>query len=263
MTTQSTPSTPVHTSPLDASAARAWVESWDAQQAMFFTDREERFAVVVDVLETMTEREDALIVDLGCGPGSLAARIHERLPRAAVVGVDMDPLLLGLARAAHGDWLTLHHLDLREPGWLDRLGLDRAPDAVVSSTALHWMDREPLQSVLSEASSALAPGGVVIDADHIRDADLPDLEDEIGRRAVARGGRDGEAHDWSGWWAAVESAPELTELTAERGQVDLSHAVTEAAHLDAYLDAMRHGGCTRVGTVWQVGDDRIVVGVRE
>lgn len=262
MTTHDSTTTPVHTSPLDPADAHAWVESWDAQQATFFTDREERFAVVVDVLEAVTGRPDPLVVDLGCGPGSLAARIHDRLPGAVVVGVDMDPLLLGLARAAHGDWLAVHQVDLREPGWVDRLGLDRAPDAVVSSTALHWMERGPLRSVLSEAAAALAPGGVIIDADHIRDADLPDLEDEIGRRSVARGGPHGGAHDWPGWWAAADSAPELAGLVAERGRVDLSHAVADEAHVVDYLEALRHGGCHRAGTVWQVGSDRVVVGLK-
>src|SRR5699024_553104 len=99
MTTHSSP-TSVRPPSLDPADARAWIASWDAQQATFFTDREERFAVVVDVLETVLGRPDPLVVDLGCGPGSLAARIHDRLPGAAVVGADMDPLLLGLARAA-------------------------------------------------------------------------------------------------------------------------------------------------------------------
>ena len=261
MTTHSSP-TSVRPPSLDPADARAWIASWDAQQATFFTDREERFAVVVDVLETVLGRPDPLVVDLGCGPGSLAARIHDRLPGAAVVGADMDPLLLGLARAAHGDWLTLHHLDLRDPGWVERLGLDRDPDAVVSSTALHWIDRGPLRSVLSAAAAALAPGGVIIDADHIRDVDLPDVEDEIGRRSVGRSGPHDEAHDWPGWWAAAESAPELADLVAERGRVDLDHAVTDEAHLADYLDAMRHGGCHRAGTVWQVGSDRVVVGIK-
>ena len=34
--------------------------------------------------------------------------------------------------------------DLRVPGWAARLGLGaRAPDAAVSTTALHWLSPEP------------------------------------------------------------------------------------------------------------------------
>lgn len=259
----STSDSTVQTSPVSGTDARAWLASWDAQQATFFADREERFAVLVDVLEATLTRPDPLVVDLGCGPGSLAARIHDRIPGARVVGVDMDPLLLGLARAAHGDWLTLHQLDLRTPGWLARLGLDRAPDAFVSSTALHWIEREPLTAVLTEAAAALAAGGVVVDADHIRVHGLRELEHDVLQRAVARGEGDVEAHDWAGWWAAVDAAPELAALTDARGRVDLSHEVTDEALLEDYLDALRSGGCRRVGTVWQVGDDRVVVGLRD
>jgi trans-aconitate methyltransferase len=34
------------------------------------------------------------VLDLGCGPGSLAARLLERLPAASVVAIDSYPLLL-------------------------------------------------------------------------------------------------------------------------------------------------------------------------
>lgn len=258
MTTNTTATTTI-----DPATAREWIASWDAQQSSFFNDREERFAVVVDVLEEVLTRSDPLVVDLGCGPGSLARRIHDRLPRARLVGADMDPLLLGLARAAHGDWLTVEHLDLRDPEWLARLDLERAPDAVVSSTALHWIDREPLEQLITGAAAGLATGGVIIDADHIHDGPggLDELESRIGRRAVGRGHHE-EALGWGDWWSAVEAAPELADLVAERGRVDLSHAVPDVARLDSYLGSMRRGGCTRVGTVWQVGDDRVVVGCR-
>lgn len=250
------------TTDIDPATAREWIASWDAQQSSFFSDREERFEVVVDVLEEVLDRSDPLVLDLGCGPGSLARRIHDRLPGARVVGVDMDPLLLGLARSAHGNWLRVEQLDLRDPDWLARVDLDRAPDAVVSSTALHWIDREPLEQVIAATAACLAEGGVLIDADHIHGSDgLEDLETEVGRRAVTRGGEQG-ALGWADWWSAAESAPELAALVAERGRVDLSHAVPDVARLDSYLRAMRRGGCTRAGTVWQVGDDRVVVGCR-
>lgn len=249
---------------ISTDSAKAWVASWDAQQATFFSDREERFQVVVDVLDHVLTTPAPLVVDLGCGPGSLARRVHDRLPDAHVVGVDMDPVLLGLARAAHGDWLALHQLDLREAGWVDRLGLVRRPDAFISSTALHWLDRPALEQVLTDAASALAPGGVVVDADHVPGGpDAPDgLAEEIGRRAVARGRRDESALGWQEWWAAIEGAPELAHLVTERGELDLSHEVLETAALEHYLGALRRGGCTAAGTVWQVGDDRVIVGTR-
>ena len=61
----------------------------------------------------------------------------------------MDPLLLGLADAAcGGERFRTVRADMRRPGWWDELGLDRAPEAIVSTTALHYLEREPLMACL-------------------------------------------------------------------------------------------------------------------
>ena len=78
--------------------------------------------------------------------------------------------------------------------------------------------------------------------------------------AVRAGGQ--EAEDWSQWWDAAATAPELAGLWQQRAAIDLSHDVADAATLEDYLDALRQGGCREVGTVWQVGHDRVVVGLR-
>ena len=103
--------------------ARHWLDRWDRQQEFYMVDREERFAVIADVVEA-TCGPEPLIVDLGVGPGSLSIRLLDRMPRARVVGIDADPLLLGLARTAYGDrrGLRLVDHDLRLPGWLDEIG---------------------------------------------------------------------------------------------------------------------------------------------
>ncbi|MER7157900.1 methyltransferase, partial [Streptomyces lydicus] len=63
-----------------ATAAR-WVRRWEAQQQRYAVDREERLTVITDVVEDATAgRAAPLVVDLGCGPGALAARLAARLP---------------------------------------------------------------------------------------------------------------------------------------------------------------------------------------
>src|SRR5262249_61752677 len=106
-------------------------------------DREERFTVLIDAVEAAAGRGDPLVLDLGCGPGSLAVRLLDRMPAARVVAIDADPLLLALGRTAHGDRPGLHFADqdLRIPGWAGRLGLSPAADAAVSTTAPHWLRR--------------------------------------------------------------------------------------------------------------------------
>src|SRR5215469_681199 len=126
---------------LGLSVARDWIARWERQQEVYLADREDRFTALIDAVEEAAGRPDPLVLDIGCGPGSLAVRLLARLPGATVIGIDADPVTLTLGQAAYSDvpGLRFADLDLRVPGWPARLGLDRAPDAAVSTTALHWL----------------------------------------------------------------------------------------------------------------------------
>jgi SAM-dependent methyltransferase len=86
---------------LDRGTARDWIDRWDRQQEESLPDREDRFTALIDAVEEGTERPDPLVLDLGCGPGSLAVRLLDRLPRATVIGIDADPVSLTLGQAAY------------------------------------------------------------------------------------------------------------------------------------------------------------------
>jgi trans-aconitate methyltransferase len=73
---------------LDPSAVRDWIARWDRQQEVYLADREERFTALIDAVEVGTGRPDPLILDLGCGPGSLSVRLLTRIPAATVIAVD-------------------------------------------------------------------------------------------------------------------------------------------------------------------------------
>jgi len=47
--------------------------------------------VLVDAVEAGTGRDDPLVLDLGCGPGSFGVRLPGRMPAARVVAIDTDP----------------------------------------------------------------------------------------------------------------------------------------------------------------------------
>src|ERR1700758_1545038 len=110
---------------LDRAAARDWIDRWDRQQEVYLPDREERFTALIDAVEAAAGRPDPLVLDLGCGPGSLAVRLLARLPEAPVVAVDADPVTLSLGRAAYGalPGLVFADIDLRTPGGESLLGL--------------------------------------------------------------------------------------------------------------------------------------------
>jgi SAM-dependent methyltransferase len=254
---------------MDSATAARWIELWDRQQEAGMPDREERFTALIDAVEAGTGRGDPLVLDIGCGPGSLGARLMERLPEARVVGIDADPVTLALGRAAHGDAMTFVTADLRGPGWLTALGLDRQPDAAVSTTALHWLPEHALRDMYAELAAMLRPGGLFLNGDHLR-------EDEAQAPALARLGRalpeledrrrfpDGHGESWEGWWEAVAADESLAPLAAERTRLrfDAHHGSSRSALLRTHVDALRAAGFAEVGTLWQRGDSRLLAAVR-
>jgi SAM-dependent methyltransferase len=255
-------------SPVSRHEAVAWIASWDAQQQEFMPEREARFTALIDAVAEGTGHAEPLVVDLGCGPGSLSVRLLDRLPGATVIAVDADPLLLALGRAAWADrpGLRFADLDLRDPGWAAQLGLDRAADAVVSTTALHWLPGPALAALYAEAATVLRPGGLLLDGDHLRDdeAETPTLV-RLGRAMVEcevrRHPASGET--WSGWWAAARADPSLAGLVASRDQreIEAEHHSSPSGLLATHVEALRKAGFTEVGTLWQLGDNRLLCGV--
>ncbi|WP_210592272.1 trans-aconitate 2-methyltransferase [Streptomyces sp. GESEQ-35] len=244
--------------------AARWVERWECQQQQYAVDREERFTVIADVVEHMTlGRPAPLVVDLGSGPGSLAARLADRLPSAEVVAVDADPLLLELGRVHHGSVLRYVEAVIGEPGWLDALALDRPVDAVVSTTALHYLGRRTLRGVYRDIAERLRPGGVFVNGDHISpdSATIRDLATDIGRRHSER--RLAFTHeDWQSWWSGITADPELARLLARRGERRHPPCTEDDLPLAGHVELLRKAGFRDVGTVWQFGNSHVLVAVR-
>jgi SAM-dependent methyltransferase len=253
--------------------ARDWIDRWDRQQEVYVPEREERFTVIADAVEAATGRADPLIVDLGCGPGSLAVRLLARFPNATVVAVDADPLLLELATTAYADLpgLRIVDTDLRGPHWAAALGLDGPADAVVSTTALHWLATAELRALYAGVHGLLRPGGMLLNGDHLRDGqpglralarELVTLREQ--REALAAAGADpavAEREDWEQWWEAVAGAPELAGAYTERARRRYAHA-SESLDLDLHVSALRAAGFAEVGTLWQYGDDRLLCALK-
>jgi SAM-dependent methyltransferase len=248
--------------------AIAWIDRWDAQQQDFMPEREQRFTALIDTVAEGAGRADPLILDLGCGPGSLSVRLLDRLPSATVIAVDADPLLLALGRAAWADreGLRFADLDLRVPGWAGQLELDRAVDAAVSTTALHWLPPAALTALYAEIASVLRPGGLMLDGDHLREdtAQAPTLE-RLGRALIEREVRRHPAagETWAGWWSAARADPALGGLLAQREQrgIEGEHHGSPSGRLAVHVEALTKAGFAEIGTLWQLGDNRLLCAV--
>ncbi|QGV80784.1 class I SAM-dependent methyltransferase [Streptomyces ficellus] len=249
---------------VNAVTAARWVERWEDQQQRYAVDREESFTVIADVVEHVTRGQAApLVLDLGSGPGSLAARLACRLPGAEVLAVDGDPLLLELGSTYYGAALRYVEAMIGAPGWLGALTLDRPVDAAVSTTALHYLDRATLFRVYRELAGVLRPGGVLVNGDHMHpdSPKLSQLAADLGRRHAER--HPGPARDdWESWWSGAASDPELARFLAQRGSH--RHPACEGNDLTVsrHLDLLREAGFAHAGVVWQHGLSHVLAAVR-
>ncbi|MFG2075552.1 class I SAM-dependent methyltransferase [Nonomuraea maritima] len=245
-------------------AATKWIARWDQQQEGYLPDREERFTVLIDAVEALG-RPDPLVIDLGCGPGSLSARLLARLPEATVISVDADPLLLGLGRAAYPE-LTFVRTDLRTSGWTRELGLERPVDAAVSTTALHWLSEPELKSMYAELATVLRPGGLLLNGDHMESDDttpvLARLQLAVHDRRTERAFGANPPEDWRAWWEAVAADPDLADLDEERTTAGAGHHGSESRLMSQHVGALREAGFTEIGTLWQRGHNRLLCAVR-
>ncbi|MCB5178371.1 class I SAM-dependent methyltransferase [Streptomyces sp. SMC 277] len=250
---------------MSATTAARWVERWECQQQRYAVDREERCTVIADVVEHAGRgRPGQLVLDLGSGPGALAARLAARLPGAEVLAVDADPLLLELGRAHYGDEdLRFVRALIGAPDWVDALGLDRPVDAAVSTTALHYLGRDALCAVYRDLAGVLRPGGVFVNGDHIG-PDSPAIADlalDLARRHAER--TMGLLHeDWESWWSGAAEDPELAPFLARSGGPGHPPCADADLPVSGHVALLREAGFAHVGTVWQHGNSRVLVAVR-
>ncbi|RMI41323.1 class I SAM-dependent methyltransferase [Streptomyces triticirhizae] len=241
--------------------AEYWVDRWERQQRRYAIHREERFAVLADVAEYAT-RDVArpLLLDLGCGPGSLAARVAGRLPHAEIVAVDRDPLLLELARTHRAEAARYVEVELGAAGWVEALRLDRAPDAVLTATALHCLGEDTLALIYRHLAQLLRPGGVLVNADHFPAGGPagPGLAAHLGRRRMART-LAGDEPDWASWWREAAEDPELAHAFAERARRRPATSPGNALTFAAHARLLRAAGFRSVTCVWQYGESRVLV----
>ncbi len=247
-----------------------WLVRWDAQQTGYLPNREDRFEAMATVLAELLPAEFVLL-DLCCGPGSLSQRLLTRFPQARSVAVDLDPVLLALGQGVLGTMdgrLRWVDADLCDPSWIEAVGESQV-DAVVSTTALHWLPVPDLVRVYHQVAKLLRPGGIFLNGDNMKfSAQLPSFQ------KVAKAVREEQWRDesfarlgvetWAQWWDAVGQEPAMADLLAERERRFgwRSPDNSTNAGRDLQSGALQDAGFREVGIIWQRFDDCVLMAVR-
>lgn len=257
--------TETNPAPAAGSAARRLLRRWDEQQSAYVANREDRFGVMLE-LAGLSAPAAPTVLDLACGPGAIADRVLAAFPGAEVVALDYDPVLLHVARGVLGEYgsrAEVIEADLVAPGWEQRLA-GRQFDAVLTSTALHWLSPEQLLRVYGTLGEILPPGAILLNADHLRFDPGTSLHDVSARHdakvqaaAFAAG-----ALDYEQWYAEALTDPAIAPLAEEREKRFADRPPQALAPLEFHLAALRAAGFREVGTAWQYLDDYVVFGRR-
>ncbi|MEU2229581.1 MULTISPECIES: trans-aconitate 2-methyltransferase [Streptomyces] len=241
-----------------------WQQSWDRQQEWYMPDREERFRVMLDMVEALVGPKPR-VLDLACGTGSITSRLLRRFPDATSVGVDLDPALLAIAEGsfAGDERVTFVTADLKDPSWAASLPYS-SYDAVLTATALHWLHSGPLTALYGQLAGLVRDGGVFMNADHMIDEATPRINAAERAQRHARMDREKAAGvlDWADWWALAAKDPVLAEPTARRFEIYGEHADGDTPSARWHADTLRAAGFGEARPVWASPSDTLLLAVR-
>ncbi|MFJ6981860.1 MULTISPECIES: class I SAM-dependent methyltransferase [unclassified Streptomyces] len=242
----------------------AWQESWDRQQEWYMPDREDRFRIMLDMVEALVGTAPR-VLDLACGTGTITARLLARFPQATSTGVDLDPALLAIAEGtfADDDRVTLVTADLKDPDWTARLPHD-AYDAVLTATALHWLHREPLTALYGQVAGLVRDGGLFMNADHMIDEATPRINaaERAQRHARQDQAKADGAVDWADWWRLAAADPVLAAPTARRFEIYGEHADGHMPSPAWHAETLRAAGFAEARPVWSSPSDTLLLAVK-
>jgi SAM-dependent methyltransferase len=242
----------------------AWQRSWDRQQEWYMPDREERFRVMLDMVEALVGPEPR-VLDLACGTGTVTARLFDRFPKATSTGVDLDPALLTIAEGtfAGDERVSFVAADLKDPQWVTRLPYE-SYDAVLTATALHWLHSEPLAVLYGQIAELVRDGGVFMNADHMIDESTPRINaaERAQRHARMDQARASGVLDWAAWWELAAQDPVLAAPTARRFEIYGEHADGDMPSVEWHARVLREKGFAEARPVWRSPSDSLVLAVK-
>lgn len=125
---------------------------YDTAMATLFQERLYR----LPLLAALHLQPGQRVLDIGCGTGTLDLLLRKQAPQTAVIGLDIDPAVLAIARRKANHSGTLLPLALASADTLPYAA--NSFDQVVSSLVLHHLTTPQKRWMLAEAYRVLRPG---------------------------------------------------------------------------------------------------------
>jgi SAM-dependent methyltransferase len=168
----------------------------------------------------------AAILDLGCGAGHALVTLAERFPNVRCVGIDIEPVSIGMAQKL----ITERGLDDRVQARLLRQGdwpadLTGAFDLVTTFLVLHEIHSDHKAAVLARCAQALKPDGALLLFDERYPSSPGELRDPTQIFAVMA--------QWyeTTWGNVINTREEIAELLTGAGLNPIRETARSRFHI--------------------------------
>ncbi len=233
---------------------------WERMQTVHNPYRNKQIETIYHV-SGVDSIPNAQVLDLGCGPGSLAKCFLKKEEDVEFTAIDIDPFLLAIFEntIVSGSSVAILRKDIRDGSWFRQY--EGSFDAVISLTSLHWLSQNNQKILYRRIYSVLKDGGVFANGDPYLPTDktvrsrLALLQKEKAKTVM------GET--WDEYWESIYSEYHIKDLLDEAKQF-LSHwedveGSDDGYTIDFYLESLREAGFKKQNVYWK-GGLRIVYG---
>ncbi len=132
-----------------------------------------RRQALVPLRAALTRRGAERLLDVACGTGCFLREIKANHPRLHVIGLDLSPYYLAVARQKLQPWSRARFVE----GMAEAMPFgDEQFDAVTCIYLFHELPPEVRRAVVNEIRRVLRPGGVLVFVDSLQTGDEPDYD---------------------------------------------------------------------------------------
>lgn len=242
-----------------------WYKRWQAQQNCYVLQRLYRFDLMFRWPNFPRDAE-VQILNLGCGPGTLAFRALEHYPQARVVAVDHDPVLLAIGQHVAEnttDRIQFVEADIRDATWWGEYV--ETFDLVVSATALHWLSAENLAKTYRRVYKVLKPGSWLMNSDHVasEDAQTQTRYREMRRTRQEAAFRESGADDWDAFWDRLGHEVGQVDLRELRNADEYWEGSDDGHPKSFHIESLRQCGFAQVEILWEDLGEAVISALKE